>query len=603
MKIRLHTILALTLSMIAFCSQAQVRLQKANNIARSAYATGTVTFQTTLAAYYSNGTDYNNYYLIIAENYDASFDSSGNVTGAENSHVASLDFYVPSTEPVLPAGTYKASTDASAGDYYYDVEYTLVNHYNANSQPDASYDITSDVVVEKEEGDNLYTITFKDAQGTDYYYKGYLVFQDINGTTGTYPPIESNVNTTFTGGMGIYNGNLYESQTGNMVINLFDTDFDPESGTMLADGYYISICAFNILFSDPSKAEVRPGTYTVSRKFTRDTYYPGLEIDYIGTTIPFGTYVCQRVTTNGEPVYRYAYINSGTIEITQDDNGYNFNINCTTSSGLTVKGTATGITIPVTDASDDNRGAVISTLEEDHVLDLDYIKTSRIYFMGEQNGCNSFWYDIGSVSGLDGTEGDIMRFEILTAPNTGNVPLGTYEVMAYDHNYTNFYEPWKLVQGYWYNSGELTGTRYMHFEEGRTNVMDELAPAVSGTVKIESVDGTTTVLDGEHQYKVTVNVYDDGGFNISGEWTGPVELKYDPVSAGVGSVATEAAPYLSGETIYIPGNTSAKADLYTVGGQLAKSITGASEINVADLQAGLYILKVEGKEPIKIVKK
>lgn len=53
----------------------------------------------------------------------------------------------------------------------------------------------------------------------------------MNTGTTVYPQIPTDVNTTFTGGMAYYHGNLMESNTGNIYINLFDCDFDRRQAT------------------------------------------------------------------------------------------------------------------------------------------------------------------------------------------------------------------------------------------------------------------------------------------------------------------------------------------------------------------------------------
>lgn len=51
------------------------------------------------------------------------------------------------------------------------------------------------------------------------------------GGTTVYPQITTDLtDLEFTGGLGFYHGNLMESNTGNLVLDLYTSEFDPETG-------------------------------------------------------------------------------------------------------------------------------------------------------------------------------------------------------------------------------------------------------------------------------------------------------------------------------------------------------------------------------------
>jgi tricorn protease-like protein len=81
-----------------------------------------------------------------------------------------------------------------------------------------------------------------------------------------------------------------------------------------------------------------------------------------------------------------------------------------------VTGTAKNIKFNIVDVSDDKEKYVESNLDRDVQLNLDYIKKARVYFLGNQNGVNIFTVDLGSPSGKDGDEGDLLRMEFQTKP-------------------------------------------------------------------------------------------------------------------------------------------------------------------------------------------
>ena len=109
-----------------------------------------------------------------------------------------------------------------------------------------------------------------------------------------------------------------------------------------------------------------------------------------------------------------------------------------------------------------------------------------------------------------------------------DIPDGTYEVLP-NRNENSLVEG-ALMPGYFYNGGELTGTCYQHFAEGRYLVMDLLAPAVEGNVSIRTeTDGTKVFV---------MDFIDDAGYSISGSWRGPVKLMTE-VPEGIATVETD----------------------------------------------------------------
>ena len=346
-----------------------------------------------VASYYTAASEAtgncDNYYLVVSDKTNAVFNSAEGTIVATNANVAAIDLYAPAgTGTELPDGTFKAGE----GSLYYDADYSYTTKYGFNGKPGKENALKGDVTVKKG-ADNSYTVTFADANGVQYTYTGTLSFVDMNTGTTVYPQIPTDVNTTFTGGMAYYHGNLMESNTGNIYINLFDCDFDPETGNMKGTGFNLAICAFNRLFGDPKQATIIPGTYTVARNFKSETYFPGMEIDYNGMTILMGTYIKRRKTVTGsDSDYDYAYITDGTVVITDgDEEGtFNFTIDCTTDRGHKVTGTAKNIKFNIVDVSDDKEKYVESNLDRDVKLNLDYIKKARVYFLGNQNGVNVY---------------------------------------------------------------------------------------------------------------------------------------------------------------------------------------------------------------------
>ena len=553
-----------------------------------------------VASYYTEASDATggseNYYLVISDKSNAVYNVTEGSIQATNANVAAIDFYAPSgTGKDLPSGVYKAGT----GSLYYDADYSYTTKYDMAGKAGKENALKGDVTVTKN-SDDTYTVVFNDANGIEYTYTGTLSFVDMNSSTSVYPQIPNDINTTFTGGMAYYHGNLMESNTGNIYINLYDCAFDAETGNMQGTGYDLAICAFNRLFGDPKTATIIPGTYTVARNFKSETYFPGMEIDYSGMTVLMGTYVKRRKSLTGvDSDYDYAYITDGTIVITEGEEAgtFDFQIDCTTDRGHKVKGTAKNISFTIVDVSDDKEKSVESNLDHDVALDLTYVPKARAYFLGNQNGVNVFTVDIGSPSGKDGTEGDILRMEFQTQAGTAYLPSGTYELMENDHLWTNLYAPYKMTRGYFDEVGGRTGTRYEHFARDRYNVVDTFAFVYSGRVGVEQLVG--------EEYKFNIELADGHGFLIQTEWSGPMELCYDP-STSIDDVVANGGSLLS----FVDDRTLAinaaldgeKVRLYSVDGQLLLT-TDKNIVDVSQLASGIYVVKVGNKLTTKIVKK
>lgn len=553
-----------------------------------------------VASYYTEASDATggseNYYLVVADKSNAVYNVTEGTIQATNANVAAIDFYAPSgTGKDLPSGVYKANS----GSLYYDADYSYTTKYGMTGKPGKENAIDGDVAVTKN-ADDTYTVVFSDANGIEYTYTGTLSFVDMNTSTSVYPQIPTDINTTFTGGMAYYHGNLMESNTGNIYINLYDCAFDPETGNMQGTGYDLAICAFNRLFGDPKTATIMPGTYTVARNFKSETFFPGMEIDYNGMTVLMGTYVKRRKSLSGaDSDYDYAYITDGTIVITEGEEAgtFDFQIDCTTDRGHKVKGTAKNIAFTIVDVSDDKEKSVESNLDHDVELDLAYVPKARAYFLGNQNGVNVFTVDIGSPSGKDGTEGDILRMEFQTKPGTAYLPSGTYELMENDHLWTNLYAPYKMTRGYFDEVGGRTGTRYEHFARERYNVVDTFAFVYSGRVGVEQLAG--------EEYKFNIELADGYGFLIQTEWSGLMELCYNPETS-IDDVVADGGSILS----FVDERTLAvnaalggeKVRLYSVDGQLLLT-TDKNIVDVSQLASGVYVVKVGKKLTTKIVKK
>lgn len=568
--------------------RAQVGNQAFGVSTQSVYTLGNSIFAGYYEAAGSGVTGYENYYLLLSDQTDASYDAKEGKITAKNAKVLALDLYAPEGTGIdMPAGTF---TPAS-GDLFYNADYSYIEQYDADGTGDGGNNLSGNITIakaEKEGSNPTYTITVTDASGNTYSYEGELSFTNMStGSSNVYPQISTDINTTFTGtGIGYYYGNLMESQTGNMVLNLYDCDHDNDTGGMTAKGHDLVINLFNRLFGDPKTATIVPGTYTVARNFHVNTFFPGMEIDYMGMTVIMGTYVKRRKAVTGmDTDYDYCYIADGTITITEGEKEgtYDFDIDLVTDRGHKVKGTAKGISFIYVDKSESNDKDVDSNLSEDVNLKFDRVPKSRIYSLGVQNGVQVFSVDLGSPSGKDDQDytgdQDLLRMEFQAAEGSQYLPEGTYTLMQDNHLYTNEYAPFMMTRGYFVDGGR-TGTRYEHF---RLNpdvatrlpwVVDKWATVYSGTVGVSKTDN--------NHYKFVIDLYDGNGFKITGEYDKEMEYEYNP----------DAITGINGITA---NPVSAKTEVYSLGGQKLNT-------NYNNLPSGIYLVKTNNKT-IKIVKK
>ena len=549
-----------------------------------------------------------NYYLAVSSNESTVYNTSTGIVAMNGSgYIMAIDLYgtLADTKPIrIPAGTYNRSNDTKAFTYYADSEVSYLMYYNDFGNATASYPLDGAVEVTVTES-GTYTISASasiDGKKVTMEYVGQLGFDNTEETPYVWPQLRQNIDCTFTNAVAVYDGNLFGSNTGEFYLNLADGELYADNGAIKQPNTTrIAIMLFDVLFSESGNAYVMPGTYNPGRNFRRKTWYPGMEMDYLGNTFPFGTYVqkhCPDMYADSD--FGYSYVTDGTIEIARDDNGvYDITVDCLTSYGHTVKGTFHG-EIPVVDQSSASSGpASISTLEHDVVCDLEQIPVARLQYNGlggDPKVCHRLVLDIGSPSGKDqplvDNGGDIIRFEILQSSDKPYLVEGTYTVLM--DKWEGYFAPFGMLPGY-FAKNDLTGTRYMHFIEGRYLVMDHLAPAMEGTL------GVTKNADGTWTFKFSL--IDDAYFTIDGEWTGPVEYTYNPGTIMASTISPDSAetqPRLErlGNNRVRVANLPEGTDVsgFSTSGATVQAQAGPDGvIDLSDLPGGVYIIQAAGK--------
>ncbi|MDO4211202.1 MAG: hypothetical protein Q4D23_05750 [Bacteroidales bacterium] len=528
------------------------------------------------SSYEPVGNDLANYYF-VATSGQSNFDSTtGELQMPNGGYALMIDFYNATSDPIqLAPGTYTPSATNAA--FTYDPSFTAFQFMDGNGKV-TNYEVKGNIIVEYNENNGLYTVTLEDpvyqgAKGTFTYYlrvsyTGDMGFRGTHTENQFYPAITHNVNEQFKGALAIYRGNEMLSNTGNTWVYVYTGAYDEETGAPTEPGLMVRMFLFNRLFGDPSQAEIVPGTYTVARNFKKETFFPGMEINYMGATVPYGSMAYE--TDGNEANDKVGYITDGTytVECDGETGFYTLTLDLRTSLGYKIQGTYNG-PIKVIDNHYNDGTVHISTLIEDLELDLSRIKVMQVYrnvFTEEVYGGTSYvspstfyvsdWankldlthysLDLGygaeaEIIGQDeegnnlyGTDGgDLMRLDIFDSKDRKFFRDGTYNVIEEPLSGNPWLmQPFTAAPGYFLPGGELGGTRWAHNAENpyadRYWHWDGHAPAASGKI--------TLAHDPDQTYSVLINLIDDAGFSITGEWTGPVHCNWDVTAEGIGTV-------------------------------------------------------------------
>lgn len=576
---------------------AKVKNSAKSNISALAANDATeYTFATQMAGFYtspkSEDSKAGNYYALLSTNPDDTYVGSTGEIVSKDAMVLTLDLYAPAS-PIsdisLQEGGYRVSDETEIKEpFRYSSEYTMLFYYNSKGEQESGAYLTDEIIITHNGGNNytLETSVSYNGQERKIHYTGPLTFTSDEVPATYYTQIRQNLDLTMDkGGVAFYHGNLYENNTGNIYINIFDCDFDPETGAMNEDGYSFALCVLGRLFGKGVPPHPLAGVYEGSRSLARGTWFPGMEMDYMGIPMLMGSYVRQKV--NGS--YRYSYLKTGTVEIEElGGNEFKIVIDAVSDLGFTVKGTFTG---EITTRDDRVKDPVsISTLIDDVDLDLDKIPVARIYHNGIKYDHRSLVLDIGSPSGKDeelADGGDILRMEFIVSPTVARLQEGTYTVM--ENKSGNYYAPYKLTKGYFANGGELVGTRYNHFKEGSYWVFDEYAPADAGTVGVIKNEDDT--------YTFNIDLTDDANFYIRGTWTGPVLYQYNPEDivssiSTIGADNSEVNVEFANNQLHVYGAENVPVQVFNISGALVNATEGETTIDLSHLANGVYIVKI-----------
>lgn len=282
------------------------------------------------------------YYVLLSNTTCQITDEAKNPMPTEDGDMLILDLYAPddtlASSPVLPTGDYYMGFAKDA--YTLNIDQSaIVRHTGSENKYIALND--GEIHVTKDDAGN-YTIdcALVQANGKSlvYTFKGKLKFDDITYSQNSISTLTDDVmNTPFTTCKGTYNGDAYQTGTGNYVLQLYTDGFatgDSQTGISLM------INLFSQLADDSTKAGLKEGTYTVvpieQETGQEYTIRPG-RILY--NKYSFGTLVYR---VDDEGTEEAGYITGGTLKVENTGDGVKLTYDFLTDNRKKVTGSYTG---------------------------------------------------------------------------------------------------------------------------------------------------------------------------------------------------------------------------------------------------------------------
>ena len=452
-----------------------------------------------------------------------------------------------------------------------DIQYTYTfesGSINVSRNAQGSYDVVTENVVLKRG---------KDLIESYYAYSGDIALSEWSKVAAEIQDLKSDiVDMPFPYVSPVYYGNLFGYGTGNYVVTLATDGFmEDETGTV--PGVAIVLNMFGELVPGDNTILLTEGTYTVYPDFNYNEFSMlyGLNMD----GVPFGTYLAQIDKSGTQSI---EFINGGTVEVSRESVNYEdvYTLKYTLNApSRKVTGTWRGA-LTFLDASEGSGRVILSTLDGDvkcdmskvergHMAQVETLKTTPLPSVDVAEAWQLWleprmWTEEEKQLPWDeriaawDPNGDIMILEFVVPLNTRGViapelnkeykytiqpnlsmedPLYQVSVSKMGRPYDDiFYQPnWKdytymtgvdARRGFTWQGG-YRGNWYLHYIPGTYQNMDEMAPAVKGTVTVtRTSEYRMNIGEREADFNIVWDLYDDAeaSYNIAGEWAGPITL-------------------------------------------------------------------------------
>lgn len=488
--------------------------------------------------------DIYNYYILLT---DADYTLSGNqMTVNEAGVVVCLDLYSVMVDPphklVIPTGDFVLGD--SSQDHTYGIQYSCAGIYNDSGVQTSVQELDGTVSVERS-GDGTLKITayYLDAkqERVKVEYVGDDFYSVDTGSNFSNPQIGHDVVLDGFSATALYYGNLFQSATGMMLINIFDENYQMYD----KEGYCVSLVVFSDLFGNPKDARLIPGTYSVSKSMAHSTWLPAMEVNYYGIPMVLGSYAHFLESGENENAGKYSYAETGSVTIEEAGEGFKVTFDFVSNDGYVIRGSYTG-NIPVVDnSSDTSDDDGTSTLEKDYDLDLSiwdcaYVApTDKVWVKGMgyfdidgeplKNLHPSYPAPFGIqyvYLGLqsDDRDGDRVRLELIVNDGAEQfLAPGTYECT--EERYPEYFVPGSMMKGIALEGDIGVSSSFLHYTDG-WGKMDQHAIFYGGAVTITKAEG------GDNWFTFDIDGICVREHHVRGSWTGPVYLfkGTDPVT-------------------------------------------------------------------------
>ena len=478
---------------------------------------------------------YRNDNSALAGNYEFMF---GNTTelGWDGDIQVFIDFYnVEDSDPlnpVLPNGVYEPNNDFSA--FSYDPTSSYVDIV-ADGEV-----ITSPIlgIVTVERTGPTYTITVEgelmllDNLAFSARYTGSIQF--VQGGTSAYEFFDEDITIDMDEAQMRYWGSWFFPFCDEVGVEMFDGTFDA-NGT-LQKGYYLHLSRiFMPKYHDYNEASVplAEGHYDVVYEALSDMYClpyffdAGRIQEYFGDKYFTGTYL--QYVENGQ-VKKVGLVTEGSFDVEYDGTNHNIAMNFVADNGVKITLTFLGKinSVNYNDNDETMPERPWTTLDGDHEYNFPAETQGYAFCLGEymKPGFDNWMLMLYATNAQypDGY-GDMFTTEFLveTGGSRTSFPTGTYNVSLDVADHTMF----TGVVSY---AGAILFTWYGDVTPDFEGYSTETAPIASGTVTVEDA--------GNGNYHFVFDLVDDGGYKITGEWTGKVTA--DDISDEVSGSALAA---------------------------------------------------------------
>ena len=483
---------------------------------------------------------YRNDNSALAGNYEFMF---GNTTelGWDGDIQVFIDFYnVEDSDPlnpVLPNGVYEPNNDFSAFSYDPTSSYVdIVADGEVITSP-----ILGTVTVERT--GPTYTVTVEgelmllDNLAFSARYTGSIQF--VQGGTSAYEFFDEDITINMDEAQMRYWGSWFYPFCDEVGVEMFDGTFD-ENGT-LQKGYYLHLSRiFMPKYPDYNEANVplAEGHYDVVYEALSDMYClpfffdAGRIQEYFGDKYFTGTYL--QYVENGQ-VKKVGLVTEGSFDVEYDGTNHNIAMNFVADNGVKITLNFSGKinSVNYNDNDETMPERPWTTLDGDHEYNFPAETQGYAFCLGEymKPGFDNWMLMLYATNAQypDGY-GDMFTTEFLvkTGGSRTSFPTGTYNVSLDVADHTMF----TGVVSY---AGAILFTWYGDVTPDFEGYSTETAPIASGTVTVEDA--------GNGNYHFVFDLIDDGGYKITGEWTGKVTA--DDISDEVSGSALAAPKALA----------------------------------------------------------